>query len=649
MKTQNKWLLPIALCCTCMAGTAQPRYDFEHMQREKLGRGVVAIRQNVNQVALSWRYLSSDPIETAFNLYRNGTKIATVPAGTGTFYTDSYQGKQATVYTVKPLVNGKEAEGSSYTLPANAPAGYINIPLDHPADGVTPAGDTYTYSPNDASIGDVDGDGNYEIILKWDPSNAHDNAHDGYTGNVYFDCYRLTGEKLWRIDLGKNIRAGAHYTQFMVYDLNGDGRAEVIMKTSDGTIDGKGNVIGNANADYREPGDPQAPRGGDFSPNDPRSKRNAGAPPRNQGRILTGNEYLTVFSGLTGEALKTIDYVPARGNLQDWGDTRANRSDRYLACIAYLDGKHPSVVMCRGYYTRVTLTAFDWDGKELKQRWMFDSYQPGWDDYSGQGNHNLRVADVDGDGCDEIIYGSCTIDHDGKGLYSTHLGHGDALHLTQFDPSNPRLQVWACHENRKDGSTFRDAATGEILFQIPDKSDVGRCMAADIDPTNYGVEMWSLASGGIRNFKGETVVPGRVPGLSYNMAVWWDGDLLRELLDKNRISKYDWENKRCNIIATFDGCDSNNGTKSTPCLQGDIIGDWREEVLLRTIDNKSLRLYVTTIPTSYRFHPFTEDPIYRISIATENVAYNQPTQPGFYIGPDLKKGIFRGFDFDHSK
>ena len=611
---------------------AQPNYDFSRLQREKLGRGVVAIRQSPDQVAVSWRYLSTDPIHTAFNLYRDGKKIADIPAGTGTFYTDTYRGEDAATYTVKPVVDGKESEGGTYTLPPHAPTGYIDIPLDRPADGVTPAGQPYTYSPNDASVGDVDGDGSYEIILKWDPSNAHDNSHDGYTGNVYVDCYRLTGEKLWRIDLGRNIRAGAHYTQFMVYDLDGDGRAEVVMRTSDGTVDGAGHVIGDANADYREEGRPGRARSGQFMPH------------YNQGRIFTGNEYLTVFEGLTGRALKTIDYVPPRGDLAGWGDTRANRSDRFLACVAYLDGVHPSVVMCRGYYTRTVLAAFDWNGKELTQRWLFDSNTPEWADYAGQGNHNLRVGDVDGDGHDEIVYGSCTIDHDGTGLYSTGLGHGDALHLTQFDPANPQLQVWACHERDGQGSTFRDAATGEIIFQIRAGDDVGRCMAADIDPTNRGVEMWSSSSGGIRNIKGETIGP-RVRGLSCNMAVWWDGDLLRELLDRNRISKYDWTDKHCEVIATFDGCASNNGTKATPCLQGDIVGDWREEVLLRTTDNRSLRLYVSTIPTPYRFHTFLEDPVYRLSIATENVAYNQPTQPGFYIGPDLKGCTFRGFVF----
>ena len=599
-----------SLCLMAASLVAQPNYDFTKLKREHLGRGVIAVRENPSTVAVSWRYLSSDPMNESFDIYRNGEKINKHPVKDATFFQDTYAGTEPALYTVK-AVKGK-AE-SSYQLPENAPAGYLNIPLNRPEAGTTPSGQSYFYTPNDASIGDVDGDGEYEIILKWDPSNSHDNSHDGYTGPVIFDCYKLNGQHLWRIDLGKNVRAGAHYTQFMVYDLDGDGRAEVVMKTSDGTVDGTGKMIGDADADYRNP----------------------------QGRILTGPEYLTVFNGLTGAAMKTIDYIPERGNLMDWGDNRANRSDRFLACVAYLDGVHPSVVMCRGYYTRTVLAAFDWDGKELKQRWIFDSNNPGCEDYAGQGNHNLRVGDVDGDGCDEIIYGSCTIDHDGKGLYSTKMGHGDALHLTHFDPSRRGLQVWDCHENKRDGSTYRDAATGEVLFQIKSNTDVGRCMAADIDPTYPGVEMWSLASGGIRSVKGE-VVKERVRGLSCNMAVWWDGDLLRELLDKNIVSKYNWEKGICERIAIFEGALSNNGTKATPCLQGDIIGDWREEVLLRTADNTALRLYVSTIPTDYRFHTFLEDPVYRISIATQNVAYNQPTQPGFYFGPELKGTVFRG-------
>lgn len=624
----KKPICVMAACCAAAITMAQPAYDYSKLQREDLGRGVVAFRESPSDVCLSWRYLSSDATQTSFNIYRDDKKIANVPADAGTFYRDTYDGTGKAVYEVRPVVDGKELtdKRGTYVLPANAPVGYLEIPMDKPADGVTPAGDTYTYSASDSSIGDVDGDGEYELIVKWDPSNSHDNAHDGYTGNVLFDCYRLNGEKLWRIDLGHNVRAGAHYTQFMVFDLDGDGRAEVVMKTSDGTIDGKGKVIGDADADYREKGVP-----------------GKGKTPVNQGRILTGNEYLTVFNGLTGAAMHTIDYIPARGNLSDWGDNRANRSDRFLACVAYLDGVHPSVVMCRGYYTRAVLAAFDWDGKRLKQHWVFDSNNPGCEGYAGQGNHNLRVGDVDGDGCDEILYGSCAIDHDGKGLYTTGMGHGDAMHLTGFSPDMPGLQVWDCHENRKDGSSFRDAATGKVLFQIKSNIDVGRCMAADIDPRNPGVEMWSADSHGVHNFKGE-VIRSAVKPLSINMAVWWDGDLLRELLDHETVSKYDWEADTCRPLIKFEGCAFNNGTKSNPCLQGDIVGDWREEVLVRTEDSHALRLYISPIPTSYRFHTFLEDPVYRISIATQNVAYNQPTQPGFYFGPDLKKGWFRGYE-----
>lgn len=601
---------------------AQPNYA-PTLQKETLGRGLAAIRQDSSHVAVSWRLLPTDAAETAFNVYRDGQLLTKSPLTAATFLIDDNASASAATYEVRPVVRKKELEAGTgtYTLPADAPIGYIDIPLYKPDGGITPAGDRYEYTANDASVGDVDGDGEYEIILKWEPTNAHDNAHDGYTGNVLIDGYRLSGERLWRIDLGPNIRAGAHYTQFMVFDLDGDGRAEVAMRTSDGTIDGQGTVIGDPYADYRYAGDTVAV-----------GRRRT--PPR-QGRILSGNEYLTVFSGLTGAALHTVPYIPPRGDLAGWGDTNANRSDRFLACIAYLDGQHPSVVMCRGYYTRTVLAAFDWDGHTLSQRWVFDSNDEACEAYAGQGNHNLRVADIDNDGCDEIIYGSCTINNDGTGLYSTGLGHGDALHLTAFFPGETRLQVWQCHETGGNGSTFRDAATGETLFRYPHPDDIGRCMAADIDPTSPGVEMWSGSTGGIRNIRGELIAE-HVRGLSTNMAVWWDGDLLRELLDGTRIAKYKGDEQRCDVIFQPEGVASNNSTKANPCLAADLLGDWREEVLLRTRDSQALRLYVSTIPTNRRFVTFMDDPVYRISVATQNVAYNQPTQPGFYFGPDME-------------
>lgn len=604
------------MCGSPQHSVAQSNYDFSKLKMENLGRGVVAVRESSDKVNISWRYLTQDPETQAFNVYRNGKKLNKKPIENVTFFSDSYSGSEQATYEVRPT---KGTLSGSYTLPANAPFGYIEIPLQIPEHGVDYNGREYFYNANDASIGDVDGDGEYEIILKWDPTNSHDNAHNGFTGETLIDCYKLDGTRLWRIDFGKNIRSGAHYIQFMVYDLDGDGCAEIVAKTADGTIDGTRRLIGSEKADWRNM----------------------------SGRVIAGPEYLTVFNGKTGEAMSTVDYIPPRGNIKDWGDGYANRSERYLAAIAYLDGIHPSVVMCRGYYTRSVLAAYDWDGKELRLRWVFDSDTPGNEGYAGQGNHNLRVADVDGDGCDEIIYGQMTVDNDGTGLYTTRMGHGDAMHLLS-DINNEKYYIWGCHENRKDGTSLRDAATGKVIFQFPSNKDIGRCMAGDIDPTHEGVEVWSPNTEGLRSFKGELIsAPEKFEGetksrIPVNFCVLWDGDLLTELLDGNTIFKYNWHNGKVEPIMKFEGCMWNNGTKRNPCLQADILGDWREEVLMRTEDNTALRLYVSPIPTEYRFHTFLQDPAYRVSVANQNVAYNQPAEPGFYFGPDLKGKKFRG-------
>lgn len=586
---------------------------------ERLGRGLVGIRLSSNEVLLTWRSLSRDPKNAGFHVYRGKERLTKQPLRGATFWIDRNAEPKA-VYSVRAVdASGREKKEKTvpFRLAENAPIGYLEIPLDPPPRDVMPDGSTCAYQPNDASVGDADGDGEFEIFLKWDPSNSKDNSQSGCTGRVYLDCLKLDGRRLWRIDLGRNIRAGAHYTQFLVWDFDRDGSAEVMMKTADGSTDGKGKVIGDPKADWRN----------------------------ESGRILTGPEYLTVFSGKTGEALDTIPYVPPRGNVGDWGDKYGNRCDRFLAAVACLDGKNFSAVFCRGYYGRTALAAFDWDGKSLANRWTFDTDEKKskWRDYRGQGNHNLRVGDVDGDGKDEIIYGSCAIDHDGTGLHLTSLGHGDAMHMTQFSLDLPGLQVWQCHESKGAGCSFRDAETGKILFQVQRKGDVGRCMAADIDPNNPGLEMWATSGIGLRNVEGEMLSAPRLP---VNMAVWWDGDLLRELLDDVSISKYDWQTGACRPIQVFQGCASNNGTKATPCLAGDLVGDWREEVLVRTQDNRALRLYVSTIPTEFRFHTFLEDRVYRISLAMQNVGYNQPTQPGFYFGPDLigRVGKFRGME-----
>ena len=612
-------LILTSLLLGMLSAAAQPNYDMKQIKREYLNRGVIAVR-NGQQVIVSWRTLTTDAKGQAFDIYRNGNKLNREPLTKGgTFFVDNTPLQTSATYEVRGgSINGR------YLLQANAPDGYLTIPLQKPADGECPDGRQYRYSANDASVGDVDGDGQYEIILKWDPSNARDNAHDGYTGPTLFDCYRLDGTLLWRIDLGRNIRSGAHYTPFIVYDLDGDGKAEMMVRTSDGTRDAKGNIIGDALADYRHKG------------------------PDRIGRILTGKEYITVFNGLTGEAMDSKPYIPERGDLKGWGDEKANRSDRMLAAVGYLDGKKASAIFCRGYYTRSVLAAWDWDGRELKSRWVFDTNDPQWASYAGQGNHNLRVADVDGDGCDEITYGSMAVDHNGRGLYNTGMGHGDAIHLMAFDPKSRELQVWDCHENRRDGSDFRNARTGEVIFKVPSKSDVGRAMAADIDPNNPGVEMWSADSHGIRNLKGEIINAAKDADdpqhnnylmlggrwLPMNFGIWWDGDLLREMLDRGKVSKYNWENNTIDDVFTLPGIVFNNGTKSNPCLSADILGDWREEVIARTPDSSELRIFVSPIPTDYRIDCLMEDIPYRLSVATQNVGYNQPSEPGFYLGPD---------------
>lgn len=603
----------ITLLCTAACCLAQTAYDFSKLKMEPLGRGVIAVRKSPSEVFVSWRYLSSDPAGAAFDIYRDGVKVNDKAVKDVCWFIDGNSSSSAATYEVRPRKGGLKS--GSFILPANAPEGYIPIALDIPAPQTMPNGEVATYSPNDCSIGDVDGDGEYEIFLKWDPSNSRDNAHNGYTADVFIDCLKLDGTRLWRVNLGRNIRAGAHYTQMMVYDLDGDGCAEMVVKTSDGTVDGMGKVIGDPEADYREHGKSTL------------------------GRIMSGNEYLTIFNGRTGAAMKTIDYLPGRGENGSWGDTHANRSDRHLAAIAYLDGEHPSVVMCRGYYTRATLAAYDWDGKDLKLRWFFDSHSsPELKSYDGQGNHNLRVADVDGDGCDEIVYGACCIDHDGTGLYNTGWKHGDAMHIGAMIPGSDELQVWIGHETKGVGTTLTDARTGKLYFRIPSNTDVGRTMAADIDPTNPGWELWSSASGTLRNYRGEEI--GEKPA-TQNFAVWWDGDLSRELLDGNKVLKFNPQTRKVEEFFVFEGATSNNGTKSNPCISGDLFGDWREEVLMRSSDNRELRLYVSTEPTDYRFHTFLEDPVYRTSLANENVCYNQPPETGFYFGSDMN-GKFRG-------
>ena len=585
---------------------------FGQRQMENLDRGLVAVKDS-NGVFISWRVLGTEWTSTAYNLYRDGKKITTI-SNTGASNFIDPAGTLNSSYTVKAVTGGKEQAAS----PAVKPWAdfYKTIPLQIPSGQTMPDSSKCSYRANDCSVGDVNGDGQYEIILKWDPTNSKDNSQAGFTGNVYLDAYTISGTRLWRIDLGKNIRAGAHYTQFLVYDFDGDGKAEVVCKTAPGTKDGLGNYLTGAaagadnNADYRI------------------------ATGKSKGYVLSGPEYLTIFRGTDGKELQTVPYDPPRGEVTAWGDAYGNRLDRYLACVAYLNGKTPSFVMCRGYYTRTYLAAYNWNGKSISKQWTFDSNDPGNSGYMGQGCHSLCVGDVDGDGKDEIVYGACTIDHDGKGLYTTGLGHGDALHLGVFDPTRPGLQIWQVHEkvtiNGGVGGSFRDAKTGEVIFKVGSTGDNGRGMIAAMLPNVVGTQCWSAASLLMSN-KGEVLSMPKPS--SDNFAIWWDGDDNRELLDGNKIDKYGVG--RLASLGNYETATACNGTKNTPNLQADILGDWREEVILHSADNSKLIIFTTTAPTTRRLYTLMHDPEYRLAIAWQNVAYNQPPDVSFYLGPGM--------------
>ena len=580
--------------------------SFGQQYAERLSRGLVAVKSGSGYF-LSWRLFGTEQgSDIAFNVYKGTTKLNTSPIANATCYQDNSSGTDT--YTVKPVMGGVEGAASENELLLSS--NYLAVPLTPPPGGSLPDG-SFTETANDASIGDLDGDGQYEIVLKWDPSNSKDNSQPGYTGDTYLDGYKLNGTRLWRIDLGKNIRSGAHYTQFMVYDFDGDGMAEIACKTAPGTKDGTGNFLKTG----------------------PAAGANHGASyvtttsGKTLGYVLAGPEYLTVFNGKTGAELVTVDYKPPRGTVTSWGDDYGNRVDRFLACVAYLDGSRPSLVMCRGYYTRTCLWALDWRGGKLTERWFFDSNVSGNSAAAGQGNHNLSVGDVDNDGRQEIVYGACTIDDNGKLLGSSNKGHGDAGHLSDIDPDHAGLEYWSAHE----GSACADLrdpskSNGGVIWSKPGTNDVGRACAADIAATYRGMECWASTGVGAYTCKGVSISPAPGP---INFLVWWDGDLLRELLDGTTVSKYGVTAP----LLSASGCTSINGTKSTPCLSADLFGDWREEIVFSC--GSQLRIYTTTTPTSYRLYTLMHDTHYRVSVAWQNVAYNQPPHTGFYLGDGM--------------
>ena len=659
-----------------------PQYQTNTRQMEKLNRGLIAVKttadtrgQAVNGVYLSWRLLGDESLENqAFDIYKNGTKIHTTGVHDATNWidtsgtaSDKYKvvkaGEDASKETeVTPTSNNNcaksnevgngNSEKNSFT--------YVDIPISRP-DPVERMGDGkisnyYTVDKNhegganDASVGDLDGDGNYEIVLKWDPTDSKDSAGADFTGNAYIDAYKIDPNNdgyMWRIDLGKNVTSGAHYTQFLVYDFDGDGKSEVAMKTAPGTVDGTGHYV-------TEVGDTDEIRNTD------NTKSYIGTSGRLKGKNPF-TQYLTIFDGETGAALYTTDYIPydAAEN-QYWGDSGAkyNRSERYLAAVAYLDGIHPSIVMCRGYYHDSVIRAYTWDGTELTMQWEHKGKKSeSSTTLYGQGNHNLSVGDIDNDGKDEIVYGSAALDDDGKTvLGNTGLGHGDAMHMSDFNNDGTQ-EVFSVKEEefKKYAEDLRVASTGKHFWssgKLVTSDDNGRGVMDNIDDS-YAKEHsnalaigWSSGIANAHDLNGDDVAAkpaGAGSGTFDNFLVYWDGDLSRELLDANIIQKYyaaTGTTKRFYGPSdgyTLTGGSTNNYSKRNPSLVADIWGDWREEIIMpvnkgSATDQAYLRIYTSTIPTDYRITTLMHDCQYRLSVAWQNVGYNQPTHASYYIG-----------------
>ncbi len=615
---------------------AQPAYNQQDMQVEKLDRALVAVHTSKGNF-LSWRWLPSDPANYAFRIYRDGKLLGEL---TQTNYTDT-KGSTTSQYKVEVVDEKKTViDQSEVVTPWDKP--FKTITFNRPSQDTALNGTAYTYYPSDMGVADADGDGKMELLVKWQPTLTTTNM-TGYTGKLIFGCYKLDGTELWKIHLGTNVRAGEHINQFIFYDLDGDGKAEFLCKTAPGSTDGQGKYVSEAADEISI-----------------RNTDNSACYVADNGVVSKGPEYLTVFDGTSGKAIHTIYYNPNReggtgepitdGNgfaNNFFGDEFGNRSDRLYAAVAYLNGKTPSAVLIRGCYTAICTWAVNFDGQKLKDYWYHQDTTPkdanGKYTSYGQGYHNLAIADVDGDGADEILLGGATIDHDGTVLYSTGLGHGDAIHVGDFDPSRPGLEYYVVHEAAPFGYSFHDAKTGEIIHRQAADGDTGRGLIADIDPNYPGAEMWdSSGKGKVYSVRGDSI-SGNKPSISYR--IYWDGDLQDELLgdlsghnapylekwnastlkpERLRVmgkNLYEWGNSR-----------SDHSTKGTPAFQGDILGDWREEIILmNSSDSSSVNIFTTTTPTDYRVHCLMSDHIYRMATIWQNVSYNQPPYLGYWL------------------
>lgn len=609
---------------------------------EYLTRGLTAV-PGENGTLISWRFLGTDSDSLSYNLYCGGEKLNSEPITTTNFF---HTGAPAEAeYTLKEVENGTET-GTEYKTKA-WDKNYISFKVTE-REG---------YNIDDGTVADLDGDGEYEIILRRTPS------MDVKTRTSYplIEAYEMNGEHMWTIDIGPN-EINEVDINILAYDMNGDGKSEVILRSFEGTTDGAGNTIGDINGDGII----------DYS----KDENNIASFPDRQ-YIISTPEFISMYNGETRAEMDRTDLKPAKEPLSDWSynytDTNrlTKRASHYLFGLAYLDGVTPSVVVVRGAWDNVRAAAWHIENGKFTEDWVHKTEnKENVNSIWGACNHNLVTVDVDFDGKDEILSGPMAIDHDGSEMYAVKaydndgaaqkLGHGDAFDVAKMEPDFNGYTVWACHENAPliTNIELHDARTGEITWGYSKNKDTGRSRAADIDPTQSGFEVWGSTGTIPANVSGENLSDswnkfplrntdgtiGSETSIPMNFKIYWDGDLLSELLDGTTISKYNWENKAIDVLMNADGCASNAGTKAVPCVSADLFGDWREEVIWKTADEKEIRIYSTSIPTSYKINTLMHDSYYRASVAVQNNHYNQPPNVSYYLGSETTEiPIFEGY------
>lgn len=588
----------------------------KHTDAKPLNRGLLAARIGAKGVLVSWRARAKDVYgKTRYMLYKNGELLGTFVSKTN--FLDA-KGTTADKYRLDVCdADGNVVESQETSTVWDKQ--YLSIPLAKAPEDTNGTGATYT--PNDATAYDMDGDGEQEIVFRWEPSNVRDGANSGTTGSVYLECIKLDGTQLWRINLGQNIWASQHTVTFLCYDFDGDGYGEMICRTAPGTKDGEGNFVVMGN---------DSPYANYVS---------------SRGRVEDGPEYLTVFDGMTGAAISSMHYWPSHA---DFGTPAQNESkygsqariERYNATMARLNvgGKAtPCAVMNHGYYSAAYYMAATYDGKDIKEVWR-SSFEKSNEGMYGQGYHTLQSADVDNDGFDEIIVGSGVMDHDGKAMWRSGEGHGDALHVGDFDWDNPGLEVFSIMEDYDKASVtycmdLRDAKTGTLLWGWPKGDrDCGRGICADFALEYEGAEGMSVRSSNLHTSKGKVIAGTNVVNDGKNFRIYWTGDLYDENIDGTWISKWNSTYKRFDNIAkleTLATVNTINSTKNVPCLLADFLGDYREEIVYYYDINAAngmygLRIFTTNYESSNMLPYLRDDAMYDNAIVWQNTTYNQP-------------------------